>query len=197
MVAGFAVGILGVVLFVMAVVKTVLAPSHPIPGQFQLELAKGQWTIYEHTAREIGGANDETPTRAPIEFPRLTNESVRITAPSGQGVLPRGTSANESITQGTSVYTAMMVFDAPSSGQYSVQVTAGLPGDVIVTRGFGDTFVRAARWILLTLAGGGLFLLGGILLIVGIVRRRNAAGPPPPFTPAPATPLTDPTPPIV
>ncbi|HUS61195.1 MAG TPA: hypothetical protein VMY34_03295 [Acidimicrobiales bacterium] len=182
MVAGFALGILGVVLFVLAIVKTVLAPSHDIPGSFQLELSKGQWTVYEHTAHEISGSTDSSPAqRTSIEFPRLTNESVRVTQlDTGRAVTLRSASSNETLTQNSDVFSAVMVFDAPDEGRYSVSVDAGLPGQIIVARGFGDTFVRAARWIALMFAGGLLFLLGGVLLIVGIVRRRNA---PPPVMP--------------
>ncbi len=189
MVAGVVIGVVAVVFFVLTIVKTVLAPAHDIPGQFQVELAKGRWTIYQHTGRELSGATDSSPAqRAPIEFPRLTNESVRITGPNGQGIIPRQNSANETITQGTSVFTAAMVFDVETAGRHDFQVTASLGGKTIVSRGFGDTFVRAARWIALMFAAGLLFLLGGIMLIVGIVRRRNTAPPgvpPPPPPPAP------------
>jgi hypothetical protein len=171
-------------------VRGLNTPSLATPGTTHRHLSAGTWIIFQRTGTRSGAGGF---TFSQNGAPDLLPEQVTVTGPgSGSGapsVPAVPTSANETITQGSRVYTSALQFDVVTAGDYTVAVDA--PGQVLITRSLGHTFGSLLVPLLLAGVGGVLALTGVVLLIVGSVRRSHAdrvAGPPggPPTGPAPA-----------
>jgi hypothetical protein len=180
---GVLMGVVGLVGLIVGVARTVLTPSHAIPGEFQMQLGTGEWTIFQHTARDVGSADDIGPSATvSIEAPRVTIEAIRVTKlPDGTGLPVRASSRSETFTRNRDVFTPIARFDVPADGRYSIRIPADRPGKVIVSKGVFAAFARIAVWAILMLVGGLDFVVGTVMLLVGIMRRSRAPATQPPL----------------
>ena len=149
-------------------------PVESLPAHLQRHLDKGSYEIFQ----KVDGGSDPTFPTTHHDFASLGPQDVRITSLTGVPVAVEPANPSETLSRGTRVYGAAVVFDAPLSGDYTIDIRyGGGPPEVIVTRTLGDTAKRAVPWLILLGVGGMSAAIGLVLLIVGIVRRSRASRP--------------------
>ena len=182
MAVGVLIAIPAVVIIAARFVSTITSPGVTTPATFSRKLSPGNWHVFQRTGWKhgIGGFSiyrDNAPTLAPAE--------VTVTSPDGTQLEIGYVTSNETITQNSTIYTAVVGFHVQTAGVYTIQVTAP-DSEVLVTRSLGDTFRGVVAPVGVAASGALLLTIGLVLLIIGISRRRGARpltagpGPPPP-----------------
>lgn len=157
-------------LIVTRVQRTLESSSLATPGQASRHLSSGIWFIYQETGTRSGLGGVTFGSQHPTT---LRPGDVTVTGPEGQVLPVTYVTENDTITQQTAIYTAVVQFDVPSSGTYTLMVTT--PNSrILVARSLGDTFKGVVGFVLVGVAGGLLTAVGVVLLIVGVVRRSHA-----------------------
>ncbi|HEX3426680.1 MAG TPA: DUF2510 domain-containing protein [Acidimicrobiales bacterium] len=150
--------------------RTLESSSLVTPGQASRHLSSGTWFIYQQTATRSGFGGVSFSSQHPTT---LQPGDVTVTGPRGQVLPVSYVTVDDTITQQSGIYTAVVQFDVPSSGTYSLMVTTP-SSRILVARSLGDTFKGVVGFVLVGVAGGLLTAVGVVLLIVGIVRRSHA-----------------------
>jgi len=185
LVAGVAVGVTGVVLFVVVGLDGILgASAHPAPATVAVHCQVGDYYVYQRVGTARSG------TGLPVSSPgRVTISHVSVTGPSGARVNVWVGDGSETITVGPTSYENAVGFHAVVPGVYRVRVAGVIPTSIVVAPSVGSQFLRAAPWLGLAGAGGLLAVGGAVWLIVALVHRRRVGridpwgGPPPPIPP--------------
>src|SRR4029077_13659876 len=106
-------------------------------------LSRGTWVVFQRTdAGLVAPGQDGQVTVVP--------GTVTVTGPAGAQPVIRPVTADQTITRGSRTYTAAVQFKVDVPGTYQIQLDAPDPGEVLITRSFGDTF----RGVLPLLAAG-------------------------------------------
>jgi hypothetical protein len=148
----------------------------PVPAQFRETLAAGRWDFYELTGTTRGtAAGPLSPSVTHQRFPDLSSSAIAVTAPDGRSVPVHAQSSNntESLQRGPDLYTGVANFEAPAPGRYSVTVSSGRPGQVILARPVLADFAAVLPWGIGALAGAMCVALGLILLTLEYRRRPS------------------------
>jgi hypothetical protein len=176
-IAGIVLGGLG---FTMTAVKAFgpfFKPAFDVPGESLESLGAGRYMVFERN----GSNTDLGPVHfSQSGFTHVDAQDVTVEGPDGLPVPVRRTSANETLTQGSSIYTGVAEFNAPKSGRYRVSVQ-GQSGEVIVGREMLDALRSGLGWILLAIVGFVLLVAG---LIVAVARAFIHPAPDPRRGPA-------------
>ena len=174
-----ACGVIGGVQLAGAI--TSVSPQ-PVPGQFHISLASGQWEIYEligtRSGVSAGGVSfSVTHEQAPI----ITASMVTVTAPGGIELPVQNQSGNttQTLQNGSSIYTGVANFQAPRAGNYSVSVAAPGASVVVVARPVLAELRALLPWIAGALLGAACALIGLIGVIVAHRRHPPASVTPP------------------
>ena len=180
--------IVGTVCGIQLVVKIATPAAHLLqaresatPFDTFFSLDEGAQSVYERVGRTASSSSP--PTIGPGD--------ITVIGPAGQ-VPVRGISYDESIDLGTGHFVAVARFDAPTSGQYRVQIQNG-GTTVVVGPSLLSGVSRAGGWLVGTLLCALGLLVGLGLLIASFVRRRPrpavaGAGPAPGMAQQPAYP---------
>lgn len=165
-------------------VRAINTPALSTPGTTHRHLTSGAWLIFERTGSTVGAGGFHSTHNHP---PSLDPRQVKVTGPDGRQVPVAVTTANETITKASRIYTAALQFNAPVAGFYDVAVDTPVPDEILISRSLGETFGSLVAPLLVVGTGGLLVVIGLVLLIVGSVRRSKAARPPiaPVWTPVP------------
>ena len=183
--AGIALAVVGGVGTGVTFGRTVLGGhSVVLPAHLQRHFGSGAYEVYQRTGSRSGGggftfSNDRPTTLTPTDVTVTDAHGVRVATR-----YPGG--GTETISRGSASFTGAVVFDIPTSGDYTVDIQpngAGYP-EAVVTRTLGGAARTAAKWIVLFVLGALVASIGLVLLIVGIVRRSRASRPVTPFVPA-------------
>jgi hypothetical protein len=81
---------------------------------------------------------------------------------------------SETITRGSAEYSSSLAFHTPSSGDYVLRFSNGVPTTVVVARSVSDAIRGVLVWFGVGAIGAALLLAGVVMLIVGAVRRGRA-----------------------
>lgn len=171
LVASVVVGVAGVIGIAVAGVNSVSdlldSPKMTVPGSSSFTLEPGTWVIYEPTGTSRVGS----PTTRGLTS--LRPSDVTVTGPNGNDVptgIPGGT---QTVTVGSTIYTAAVSFPVDTTGSYRIRIDDVDSGTVLVGKSVFDQFKTIGLWLFAFLFSGLLFLIGLIVLIVGIVRRSS------------------------
>lgn len=176
LVLGLLVGVVGGVVLVAQVggdlVEVFTADAEATPLDQQLELREGTYIVYELTGSRTG------PVTTPAsQYLTVAVDDVTVTAPDGTEVPVTAPRFDETITRGTSTYTAAVSFDADDEGVYRISVTTP-ETQVLVAPGLSSIFTQSVAWLALLALGVIVFFVGVVLVVVGLVRtggQRPAA----------------------
>jgi hypothetical protein len=174
-----------VVRSVTSVADSVNAESHRAPASLREDLDAGRYVVFERTGSTHSAGPFSATQQGP---PTLVPSDVVVTGPDGRPEPTSFDQANETITRGSSIFTGVVVFDAPTDGTYQIEIR-GDGQEVLLSPSLGETFRKLGPLFLLAVAGGLLFLTGVVLLVVGIVRRgrrQDVAAPAPGWHPDPS-----------
>ena len=172
---GVLVAIPPTAIIVVRAVRTIDSSPMSTPGVSDRHLSPGTWFVFQRTGTTAGFGGF---TVSHTDAPTLHSTDVTVTGPDGSDVPVRYVTVNETITRGSSIYTAVVQFKALSSGHYTIQVETA-DSQVIVGRSLGET-IRGVVGFAAVGAGGGLLIATGlVLLIVGSVRRDRRSRPQP------------------
>jgi len=133
-----------------------LSPTMPAPGTRSLELAAGDYDLYE--------------AEGPWVPPPLT---LVVTGPTGAGVPVSVPSGAATITRGGTQYAAVAGFDAAVSGVYRLAVQAppsAAPQRVIVAQSPVSLLRSSLGWAAAAFLGVAVGIAGIVVLIVSILR---------------------------
>lgn len=148
------------------VVRMMTSDAKETPVTMVRTLEEGTQLVYERTGTQLDGP-------VPPGLLTVGVDDVTVTAPDGSLVPVETPRWNETLTRGTSVYTAAVSFEVDVEGVYRVAVAT--PGtEVILAPGFSSILAGAVGWIVLAGLAGLLFVIGGVLLVVGLVKSSNA-----------------------
>ena len=154
---------------VIPFVGSIPTTAYSMPGNVLVHLNRGEYTVYEHTSTRsgLGGLHLGNATAITIHA-----EQVTVTAPDTSFVPVSDDKNNDTLTQGSGVYSATVEPAAPISGEYSI-VFATKATTVLIAKSLRSAFKRALPWFVAGVIGGALVVTGGILLIVGGTRRSR------------------------
>ncbi len=151
------------------------ADVYQTPFSQQYTLDKGTWEVFERTGSQVGVGPVHT---SEIGFGIVTPDSVTVSRADDGSTVPVNDpgSVTQTLTRGSSVYTAKASFDIPRHGVYVVAVAPGDgQADVLVSRSLGDGLGnKIIPATLLGLGGVVASITGLVLVIVGYGRRRRA-----------------------
>lgn len=145
-----------------------------LPGPEAVVLESGPSTVYYDKDVGVG------PT------PALLARRLTITAPDGSVIRPEATGFDLSITTPSRDLVAVLDFEAPVDGDYTVEVDEqqGLPPGRLAV---GPRFLPATWRSLAGIVAGALAAIGGIVgFAVSLGRRSTGGAPAPAPTPRPA-----------
>jgi hypothetical protein len=168
MVIGAVVGVPSLIIAIVPFVRTIETKAIDTPTTVERHLDHGTYEVYEYSGRSslFPSTTDGTTDLQPGEIV-VTDRSGDQLGVGEPGVL-------ETISRGGRSYTAVAVFDVPSSGSYEIAVHSSQPDQVIIAPSVADQFRRALWWFVASALAGLAFVVGLILLIVGSVRRNRA-----------------------
>ena len=159
---GLATMVVSFVLLIWPAVDTLLnSQPVPTPTTRLMHLDDGAHGVYERTAR------------VDVFGPSIEPDDVVITDDDGATIPTRfhfGVVETLDIDAGS--YTAVIDFDVPESGDYTITIDSAEPSEVVIAPLLENQFELG--WLGVTAIGGLVFVLGGVLLIVGMVRRGRA-----------------------
>jgi hypothetical protein len=169
-VVGIALGLPPLVIITARAIRSITSSSVTTPAEVQRHLGTGRWMIFQRTGSTAGGDGISVTNNA---TPDLQLDQVSVDGPTGS-VPTSFVTVNETITRGSTIYTAVVQFDVRRSGNYRIRVETSGPSAVLVSRSLGDTFRGLLPFAVVGLSGGLLFIVGLVLIIVGAVRRSGA-----------------------
>jgi|GEM_PF-6873573 hypothetical protein len=179
-VLGFVVGVgCLVVSFVAVIAPLTDVHSQQAPGSFTVNCHSGGSVIYQYVGAARGsgnGINGDYPASSQYRRPTLSASNVSVTGPDGLSVAVNDYSSftTSTIAIGGRTYSAAATFNAPTSGNYRVQVRGTGATAVVVARSFSSLVSGAVPWIVGVGVGLLLGLVGVILFIVALVGRSQA-----------------------
>ena len=153
----------GVVLTVR-VVRWFTTPALITPGTTTRHLATGTWVVFLRT--DIGAFT-------PGQDQTLSPGQVTVTGTGGIQLAIRPDAGSDTITRGNRTYSAAVEFTVDRAATYQIAVDTPGPGEVLITRSFGDVFRDQLHLIAAGAGGGLLLIIGVILVILGAVRRST------------------------
>lgn len=176
LIAGSAGVVLGLVLFFVFAVGGLLdATVYDTPIHVTVACNTGTYYVYEQA-----GSGFSVPgfSYSHVGTTTLNPGEVQVVSPTGGLVPTYAASGNETITEGSNIYSNAVGFDVAEAGNYTVTIRASSL-KVIVAPSLGSQFLDAAPWLIFTGVGFPLAVVGLILLIRESSRRRRAWVPPP------------------
>jgi hypothetical protein len=180
LVAGVLIAVPAAVVIGVRAARTFTTPSVNTPGAVQRHLGSGTWMIFQRTGTSVG---DGGFTATQNDGPDLSPNQVSVIDTAGALLAVRFVTVNETITEGSRIYTAVLQFRVPTAGIYQIRVNSAEPSEILIARSLGDTVRGILAYVAVGSVGGLTVLIGIILLIIGAV-RRSRAGRLVPFTPA-------------
>jgi hypothetical protein len=172
LVAGVLIAVPAAVVIGVRAARTFTTPSVSTPGAVQRHLGSGTWMIFQRTGTS-GGAGGISVTQN--NEPDLSPNEVSVTDAAGTSLPVRFVTVDETITEGSRIYTAVVQFRVPTAGVYQIRVNSDEPSEILIARSLGDTFRGILAYVAVGSVGGLAVLVGIALLIIGAVRRSRAA----------------------
>jgi len=149
--------------------KTIGTSSISTPGVARRHLTAGRWFICQRTGTTSGGFGF---TFTHNNAPTLQPDEVTVAGSDGNALPVSFVTVNETITEGSQIYTAVVQFDVVVSGTYTVSVETP-DSQIIITRPLGETFRDVLGFVAVGAVGGVLIATGATMLVVGSVRRNR------------------------
>src|SRR4051812_12680715 len=138
-------------------------PAEALPAHLHRHLDKGRYEIFQKVASQ----SDSTFPTSQHDFASLVSDDVHVQSVTGAPVAvePVG-EVSETVTRGTRVYGAAVVFDVPRDDDYVIDIrySGGQP-EVIITRTLGGAARAAGSWLVLLAVGVVAATIGLVLLI--------------------------------
>jgi len=135
--------------------------TYAVPSTVRVHLHDGTWNLFGLSA-DRSSANDTgvQPSVVHVEGP----DGPITVHPVDSWFFPRGSDS----------YRAVVEFDAPTDGEYSITVEAAKPGRVMITPAIEDVVLAVLPWAIVVGVAFLAQMVGWVLLIVGATRRQRA-----------------------
>lgn len=163
-------------------------PHIDVPGTRSLDLDDGTNVLFERTGNQVsGGVGPVTGSFTQVGSASFGPEDVAVTAPDGSLVPIRWAGNVQTIQTGDDIYIGVVEFEVTQDGEYSIEISAGGPSDVIVSKDIGESLSDLIGWFALGVAGVILMGIATVAMIVRAARDARARPsrsdlPPPPAT---------------
>ncbi|MEE9415271.1 MAG: hypothetical protein V3V01_08300 [Acidimicrobiales bacterium] len=144
------------------------SPAHTVPGAIEKTLDSGTYLVSIETS--------STNSYGPVSVGKgkgVRVFSLTVFNPAGDEIELRDGS-NQSISRNGTNFSGYVVFDAKSSGEYTVVIETSSETTALLTRSLTDLQLSTYGWFVMAGIGGTGFVVGAVFVLAGYFNRKSA-----------------------